>query len=497
VFQRPVLAALVAVAAIASINFLRGLGEPARPLWDENYYLTAVERYHEGRAQFASHPPLGLLLIAAGDALSGVNRDIDTEAIGRKKDVRGETVPANYDYRGVRIASGVFAVLGAMLFFLLMYMLSQRLVVALLLTHLYVFDNALIAHFRAAHLDAFQLTFAIAALLCFVASARRYRDEASWLDFALGAACGLSLMVKLNAAVFGLLGVMLIVRRWYVARHVDPVPVRLFLAGRDGLIMASGCALAMVAVLTVHIAAGPKPADNRGTAGQKDERFMSATYRNYLSGEESLSPTLVVAVAGDYLRYIEADFKGIARSDRNGSMPLDWMMGRRSINYRWDFDGKRTAYVQLLANPVSWGMALAAAVAAVALLLLQRWRPSTSTDPARRDLMVMLLLLYVVLLAIHGYLGRRRVLYLYHYFLALLPAYCLVPLVIAEAAERWRWFRRGQLPLLTGSIALLLAAFLFYAPLTFHQKLTRQQCELRNILQDVVTCQPVRKPRGS
>jgi len=491
--KRPVCAAALAVAVIAAINFLYGLGVPAHPLWDENYYMTAVERYHEGRAQFASHPPLGLLLIAAGDALLGSNRALDTEAIGRKKDVRGEAVPANYDFRGIRVASGVCAVAGAVLFFLLMLELSGRLGVALLLANVYVFDNAFVAHFRAAHLDSFQVTFAVAALLCFVVGARRRGDEASWADFALGLACGLSAMVKLNAAVFGLLGAMLIVRRWYAELRFDPMPVRLFLAARDGLIMATGCAVAIIGVLTAHLAVGSKPPDNRGTAGQKDERFVSATYRSYLAGKQSLSPTLVVAVADDYLHYIRADFKGIVRTDRNGSLPLQWMVGQRTINYRWDFDGKRTAYVQLLSNPVSWGMALVAVAASFWILVSQLWRP-TSMQPARRDLMAMLLLLYVVLMAIHAYLGRSRVMYLYHYFLALLPAYCLLPLVMEEAAERWQPFRKYQVAALAGLTALLLASFLFYAPLTFHQKLTRQQCELRNALQQVVVCQPVKKP---
>jgi len=494
VSKRPVFAGALAVAAIAAINFLYGLGAPAHPLWDENYYLTAVERYHEGRAQFASHPPLGLLLITAGDALLGSNRALDTEALGRKKDVRGESVPANYDFRGIRVASGISAVIGAVLFFLLMLALSRRLGVALLLANVYVFDNALVAHFRAAHLDSFQVTFALAALLCFVMGARRRGDEASWTDFALGLACGLSAMVKLNAAVLGLLGVMLIVRRWYAGLHLDPMPVRLFLAARDGLIMATGCALAIVGVLTAHLVVGSKPPDNRGTAGQKDERFVSATYRSYLAGEQSLSLTQVVAVADDYLRYIRADFKGIVRTDRNGSLPLQWMVGQRPINYRWDFDGKRTAYVQLLSNPVSWGMALVA-VAASIWMLISQWRRPTPVPSARRDLMAMLLLLYVVLMAIHAYLGRSRVMYLYHYFLALLPAYCLLPLVMEEAAERWQLFRKYQVPALTGVTALLLASFLFYSPLTFHQKLTRQQCELRNVLQRVVVCQPVKPAR--
>jgi hypothetical protein len=45
-------------------------------------------------------------------------------------------------------------------------------------------------------------------------------------------------------------------------------------------------------------------------------------------------------------------------------------------------------------------------------------------------------------------------------------------------------------PLLAGATVLLLASFLFYAPLTFHRPLTHAQCERRNLFQQVVECRP-------
>jgi len=109
------LPATVLVVVLATINFLLGIAQPAHLVWDERYYVTTAQRYEDGTAQFASHPPLGLMLIAAGDALLHPNRGTDTRAIAWDK--------------------------------------------------LYVFENAFIAHFRAAHLDAFQLAFALAAVL--------------------------------------------------------------------------------------------------------------------------------------------------------------------------------------------------------------------------------------------------------------------------------------------------------------------------------------------
>ena len=45
--------------------------DPPHIFWDENYHVTSAERYLEGVAQFEPHPPLGLMLIAAGEAWDG------------------------------------------------------------------------------------------------------------------------------------------------------------------------------------------------------------------------------------------------------------------------------------------------------------------------------------------------------------------------------------------------------------------------------------------
>src|SRR5882757_8465369 len=103
--------AAVLVVVLATMNFLVGIGQPAHAIWDERYYLTAAQRYEEGTAQFASHPPLGLILIAAGDALLHPNHGTDTRAIGWDKQVAGERLPEHYSFAGVRLMSGVFAVI--------------------------------------------------------------------------------------------------------------------------------------------------------------------------------------------------------------------------------------------------------------------------------------------------------------------------------------------------------------------------------------------------
>lgn len=477
------------VATLASVNFLVGLAEPHGTVWDETYYLTSTERYREHVAQFASHPPLGLMLIAAGSAVLDPNATLDTRSFAREKSVNGRQIPAGFSFTGVRVASGVFSVVGALAFFALLCALGGATVEALVFSNLFVFENAFIAQFRAAQLDAFQIAFATLALLCFVISARRRQYSSPMIEAAFGAACGLAMMVKVNAIVLLPLGGMLIARRLLLGWGTEPRGRLVLTAVRDAASQLAGCALVVVAVFVLHVTVSSHDIDPTSVAGQKDDRFLSVQYAEYLQGHRPLSAGVIASAARDYRRFMTADFEGVALSDPNGSDVFQWPLGSKTINYRWDSVEGRTAYVQLVGNKVSWILALAAPFAALVLLALDWWQP---VDPrrssTRRDIMGMLLLAYLGFVVLHAVLGMYRVMYLYHYFIGLILAFTLIPLVFEEALERWHRLQRWRSPLLGVFTGLLLASFVFYSPLTFHRPLTHAQCEWRNVFQRVVNC---------
>jgi dolichyl-phosphate-mannose--protein O-mannosyl transferase len=267
----------------------------------------------------------------------------------------------------------------------------------------------------------------------------------------------------------------------------------LLIAARDASVIAGSCALVMIAVFAVHVRISANYVDATSVAGQKDQQFLSQEYREYLQGTRPLSAAVIVSAANDYRRFMKADFEGIPRIDANASSPLQWPLERGTINYRWDSDGTRTAYVQLVGNRVSWMLALAAPFAALALLILPWQRSSEPADRVRRasasrPLLGMLLIEYIAFMALHWFLGTYRVMYLYHYFIGLLLAFTLLPLVFREALDRWPAAQRWQTPALAGLTALLLVSFVFYSPLNFHRPLTYQECERRNSFQHVVDC---------
>lgn len=71
--------------------------------WDENYHLTSAQRYIEGVAHFEAHPPLGKMLIAAGEMLANKNAGIDKHQLVFDKHISGEDLPAGFSFFGMRL----------------------------------------------------------------------------------------------------------------------------------------------------------------------------------------------------------------------------------------------------------------------------------------------------------------------------------------------------------------------------------------------------------
>jgi dolichyl-phosphate-mannose--protein O-mannosyl transferase len=483
-----VLPATAVVLVLAVMIFLIGVGEPRHPIWDESYYLTTINRYEQGITQFQSHPPLGLMLLTAGDLLLHPNRALDTKKIGWDKQIPDEKLPAHYSFAGIRFLSGVFSVLGGLLFFALMLKLTGSPPQAVFFSCLYLFENAFIAHFRAAQLDAFQVCFEIAAILFLVLDMQRGQRGSPWLALGFGASVGLATMVKMNAIVLAPLGGLLVLWRLWTGWRAAPRGPLLLTGLRDSLVMAAGCLIVVAAVFTAHVVAGRHPPVVASPAGQKDAGYISPTYWAYLRGDRPLSPSVVAVAAFDYWRFMRSDLEGMPRTDPNGSKPVAWPLHVGAINYRWDSDGQHTSYVQLTGNVWSWWVALVALIATPVLLVTQAVRPRGPPHPWRRALMLMLLLQYLIYMAVHMYLGSMRVMYLYHYFIALIISFCLVPLVLAELAERFSVVRARQDQILSVLLIGMLVSFTLFSPLSFHRPLTKAQCEWRNIVQHVVNC---------
>lgn len=474
-----------AVAVLAAINLFAGLGAPPGPIWDENYYLTSYARYAEGRASLASHPPLGLMLITAGDRLSGLNRGVDLSPLARVRTLAGQTLPARFDLLGPRLAPALFGLLAMVGLYCVALAQGAGAAEAALWAGLAVVDTALLTQFRAAQLDAFEVCFTVYAVLALLL-AHRSLGAARLANLAgAGLLIGAAAMIKLDGALLAapaavIIGAPLLHRAGRSARA----------AGRTGLelaVLGAGVVAVVVAVFGLQLVYSSRPPDALTPAGAVDAHALSPAYRDYLAGLRPLSPAVAASAAKDHLAFIVQDNAGVARHDPNGAPVLLQPLLQKPINYRWDSRDGRTAYVQLIANPVTWLTALAAVGLAVWMLL----RPGPESPGLVDDAPIKALCAgWLVVTALHVAMETHRVMYLYHAFLPLVLGLCLAPGVWRRAIRRWPWLDRRRAPVLGAVGAAALAAFVFYAPLALHQPLTFTACRLRDAFGHVVDCQP-------
>ena len=472
------------VAVTAYFCFVKHRGDPPALFWDENYHVTSAQRYVEGYAQLTPHPPLGLLLIAAGERLSGANRGLDKHVLTLGKSITGEQMPRGFNFSGMRLMPALFAALGALAFYGLMLEISGAALPAALLSGLYLFENAFVVHFRAVHLEGIQMAFMVAALWLFVHSWKRAAPAGALRGAALTGLCTLAIMVKVNAVFLLLLPALLLLRDLQAPQAAGR-RMRCLL-GAAGASLLAGAAV-VFAVVLVHLLVGRRLPDLATPSGNQDFGRMSREYRDYASGLAPLSPALVWAVTRDGLRNLGAEHLNAPRRrlndvTENGSSPWHWPFHDRNINYRWDSANGSTAYVELAGNQLAWYSGTLAVFASLLLLLrhrLLRWQPGGR--PHTWQLIEVLALLYVAFMAMSLFYESRRVMYLYHYFPGLLLSYVLLALWWQSGREQSRRLARHGTSVLASVMGLFLLCYLFFLPLSNHVPLTKAECQRRNI----------------
>lgn len=489
---RWVLALLVVV--LACFNFVRDLDNPAHAFWDESYYLTTTQRYEEGKAQYASHPPLGFMFMDAGvkaGKLLGINQKVDTHFLGDVKKIDSRVVPKGYDFTPIRMPSALFAVISALLFYLIILRLNGEAFEAFVFSLLFIFENAYIVHFRAAHLDSYQFTFTLGSILVWLYTFGREPKRPLLTYAAFGLLCGLSFMVKVNSLVMLVLGALSLGRAlWF--DHSRPNWLRQFWRGSS----IAGAFLAVVTLIfTLHVVFNPNAPDTKTKAGARDNGAMGQVYKDYLADKRGLSPAVVWDATVGYYKYMKYDFTGEVKTEPNGSQPVLWPFMAKAITYRWDFDGKKTAYTHMVGNPVNWGLGLVGIVGAMVLISRRRFDKTESDFAPDFDRLEALFAMFMIFWVFHIYLGIHRVMYIYHYFIGLALSYLLVALCFKIAARQIPLVNKHRFGILCGLSVLIACSYLFYAPLTYHQYMTKAACNLRNIPVTLVVCQPAKKKK--
>lgn len=443
--------------------------KPPNLYWDENYYLTAVEKYKKNIFFQESHPPLGKLIMYAGEKIWNPNGNIEVDF--HKFDF-ARNIPPGYSFQGVRFFPVFFAWMNCVVFFVLLLIITNSPAWALSLSMLYTMDNALIVHNRGAMLDSIQI-FGI--LLALVAYFRIFATGRFLKRWAVGLGLGIAwaTWTKLNGLIIILLLPLLI---FYPKNSTfkDKIKSLLPTWGLATLTMF----IFSLCVWGTHFSMGKniEPALNssgwyKASPELKEIKTNPEEHRNPISN--------FYVELRDYLKYVGNYSKGVPRLNlckkgENGSPFYWWPFGARTINYRWETknSGKEVSYLYLVPNPVVWMLALIAVILSTAFFLMRFLFGGIRMEKSDEHHLIVMFILYVSYMLSIARIDR--VMYTYHYFIPLIFSFVLVakwiPYIVSGI--KLKDFKHKEFVAQLVVMLSIAAAWHYYSPLTYYRPLS-------------------------
>jgi dolichyl-phosphate-mannose--protein O-mannosyl transferase len=163
----------------------------------------------------------------------------------------------------------------------------------------------------------------------------------------------------------------------------------------------------------------------------------------------------------------------------NGSKPLGWPLGIKSINYRWDKVGNKVSYIYLQGNPIVWLAGLFGVLFSLIFTIANTLLRSKIKNGATFYFMSVFVTLYLAYMG--GILTIDRVMYLYHYLVPLTFSLILLFLVFSYLLSKKE--NNRSLPFFLVLLQLIvLSGFLFFSPLTYGSPLDANQFSYREWL---------------
>ncbi len=472
----------ILVVAISFFTYFKGYETPNKVFWDENYHIASAQKHIEGVMYMEPHPPLGKMLIALGEVIVGVNSDIDRSVFAKTDYIKGGDFPSEYSFAGVRLFPTLFATLSGVLIFYILYLLTSRAEISLAFSSLYLFENAIIIHSRAAMLDSTQIFFILCAILYLTYIVKK--DDIRLSSYAiLGVFSGLAIAVKLNSMIVLLLFVFL----WFFenrAKVLEPFE-NLFSLLRSLFASATISVVSIAAiffvVMYIHVGMGERIETKSYKASQEYKEILQNSKNRW-------NPANAYIMIRDNLSYMSTYHEGVPKLDickpgENGSYAIGWPLMTKSINYRWDKnveDGiSYVKYHQLQGNPIIWYSVFLGVILSFVLIISSAVFKTPIKDKRLFSWIVLFSSLYFCyFLAI---LQIDRVMYLYHYFLAFIFGMINLALIFSyifkEEIESKSKFLYLNLSIF---VALVLFCFWHFAPFAYNIALTPEEFELRN-----------------
>ena len=451
----------ILVTLFAFLTYFWNYTNPPDLYWDENYHVASAEKYLNEVYFMEPHPPLGKLLIAAGEKLFNAN-DIDDSFIGTDY---AKELPAGFSFKGYRFFPALFAWLIAPLLYIAFLYITRKPLWAFLLSFFYVFDNALIVHGRAVMLESTMLFFCMSMIVSYLILIDKKEHKHIFplcsLLFGISFACAIG--TKALAMIMILFWPLVIVQmRKKTGGQYDFYKISQFLA-----LSLSAFLLIYIAIWQVHFSLGKRVIDSLPNQGYYQ---ASEQYQTLIANGEQNFPLMLK----ENLHFLSHYSKGVpkldlCKADENGSPFFFWPLGARSINYRWETpDSISYLYITLQSNPIIWGLALLGVFFGCILLLGSFCIAGAKPLTYKKEIAVWLALWVSYMIAISQI---DRVMYLYHYFIPLLFSFILFAYVFMEMKQigKWKITETHKNWILLFFATLIFLSFHFFRALTYYE----------------------------
>jgi dolichyl-phosphate-mannose-protein mannosyltransferase len=428
---------LVWLIFLAAVTRLAAITHPRAIVFDEVYFRDSALRYLDGSYYFDLHPPLGKLLLAGWAKLVGVTATAQS------------TDPAV----ALRVLPALAGTALVAVFYLLLRELTASRRVATFGAALLLLDNAILVESRLILVDSMLLLFGIGALTCYLAS-RRVTGRVHWVLLTASAVlAGMAASTKLT----GLTALGVIGLGWLVQTVRHRVSWRRALLQAGVLLLVP--AFVYVSVFAIHFQLLPY-------SGSGDA-FMSQRFQSTLVGNPSYKPGAAMSFLDRFIELNKA-MHSYEISLNNSHHPyssswVSWPFMTRPVYY-WT---SVKEYIYLQGNPVIWwGLLVGVVVVAIG------WMRHPELFEKHRGSMALLGLAWVANFLPFATIVRPM--FLYHYFFAFM--FCIAAVSIGlgllagwmtDGENAWQFPSRRSAVLYWGILAVAVAGFLFFAPISY------------------------------
>jgi dolichyl-phosphate-mannose--protein O-mannosyl transferase len=438
----------VLLAAVSAALHFVWFDRPLSVVFDEVYFPKFGLAYLRNEYYFDLHPPLGKLIYGATAWVAGLDPSFSFAT--------NHLPLPDPSYLALRVPPRVAGTLLPLLLAAVALELGLSRGAALAVGLLAALDNALLVMSRFALMDSFLLLFGFGALWCWLRG--RGRGGAWWIGAAvLG---GAALSIKWTGLSFIALILLFEGVAWLRRPHVRGIGRPLAMVLLAGAVYVAGFA----AHFAIAYRTGP------------DDGAMSRGFQATLQGNPNAAdPSLVrPGFVGKFVELHQRMFHNTRTTTgphAYASRWYDWPFMMRSVDFWAEHKDGQVAHIYFLGNPAVWW-----AAGYCILFLLVNFPPrlvgaleQPRAQPIDRTEWFI----------VAGYLANlvpfvviARIMFAYHY----LPALCFALLGLGFLLDRCGGYRR---PLALALLALAVAAFFHFAPLSYALPLTQQEFDAR------------------